>query len=158
MVLLLILYHYRAHQVRRQRAIKYRISKLIAHLCDMYDYLQEIDLENQKVYTYEFHGGDLQIVTKELNSMQELVGPLYPEDAARYPDEVLKSIIERAMKTCSQVEFLVREKQEDGTYQWVSCLFQGIKKDKSHSRSCLLLKHKVNEQRSQELDEERKQG
>lgn len=155
-VLLLILYHIRAHQVRRQRSIKYRISKLIAHLCEMYDCLENIDLQNQKVYSYEFRNGDLQIVPRELNKMQELVGPLHPEDAARYSDEVLKSLIERAMKTCSQVEFIIRERQEDGTYHWVSCLFQGIKKDKAHSRSCLLLKHRVNEQSSQEQDEERK--
>ena len=155
-VLLFLLYHYRAHQVRRERSIKYRISKLILHLCDTYDCLEDIDLQNQKVYSYEFHDGDLQIIPRDLHKMQDLVGPLHPEDAGRYPDAVLKSLIERAMKTCSQVEFIVREQQDDGTYHWVSCLFQGIKKDKAHSRSCLLLKHSVNEQNVQELDVERK--
>lgn len=155
-LLLLLLYRFRAHQVRRERSIKYRISKLITHLLDMYDCLEDIDLQNQKVYSYEFNKGELQVVPRTFHEMQDLVGPLHPEDAGRYSDEVLKSLIERAMKTCSQVEFIVRERQDDGTYRWTSCLFQGIKKDKAHSRSCLLLKHRVNEQPSQELAEARK--
>ncbi len=155
-VLLLLLYHFRVHQVRQQRSIKYRIGKLVAHLCDTYDCLEDIDLPNGIVYSYEFHNSDLEEVSRPLNTMQDLVGPLHPEDAVKYPDEVLKSLIERAMKTCSQVEFTVRERQKDGTYQWVSCLFQGIKRDKAHSRSCLLLKHRVNDLRSQELDQARK--
>ncbi len=33
-ILLLVLYQYRARQVRRQRGIKYRLSKPISPLCD----------------------------------------------------------------------------------------------------------------------------
>ena len=151
-VLLLLLYKFRAHQVRRERSIKYRISNLIAHLCDTYDCLEDVDLKEQIVYSYNFREGELQIEKTPLVHMQQLVGPLHPSDAVKYTDEMVKSLIEKAMKTCSQVEFTCREKQADGTYHWVSCLFQGIKKDKAHSRSCLLLKHQVDDMRTREME------
>ena len=56
------------------------------------------------------------------------------------------------MKTCSQVEFTAREKGPDGEFHWKSFLFQGLKNDKIHSRSCLLLKRGVDDSHCAEME------
>ena len=50
------------------------------------------------------------------------------------------------------MEFTAREKGADGTFHWKSFLFQGVKNDKIHSRSCLLLKRDVDDSRSAEME------
>lgn len=151
-ILLLVLYQYRARQVRRQRGIKYRLSKLISHLCDTYEQMEDIDWKNQIYYTYVIHDGKLNVQEKPFQNVTELAGELHPEDARKYTEDFLRSAVEKAMKTCGQVEFTAREKQKDGSYRWMSYLLQGIKKDKTHRRSCLLLKHGVDDMHSQEME------
>lgn len=48
LVLLLIAYRFRTHQVRRERKIRYRIARMIAHLCDTYDSLEDVDWKNRR--------------------------------------------------------------------------------------------------------------
>ena len=151
-VLLLIAYRFRVHQLRRQRRLTYQISGMISHLCDTYDSLEDVDWKKQKAYRYHFRDGRLEIQERDLDSLSDLIGPLLPEDAAKYPEEVLKGYLEKAMKTCQPVEFTAREKAADGTWHWKSILFQGVKKDAIHTRSCLLLKRDVNDTRGAEME------
>lgn len=152
LVLLLIAYRFRTHQVRRERKIRYRIARMIAHLCDTYDSLEDVDWKKQKVYRYHFVNGDLEIQERDIEGVGDLIGPLHPSDALKYTEDYLKGAIEKAMKTCCPVEFTAREKGADGTFHWKSFLFQGVKNDKIHSRSCLLLKRDVDDSRSAEME------
>ncbi|WP_297862454.1 HAMP domain-containing sensor histidine kinase [uncultured Acidaminococcus sp.] len=152
LVLFFIAYRFRTHQLRRERKMRYRIARMIAHLCDTYDSLEDVDWKKQKVYRYQFVDGDLKIQERDIDGMEDLIGPLHPGDALKYTEEYLKGAIEKAMKTCCPVEFTAREKGEDGVYHWKSFLFQGIKNDKLHRRSCLLLKRGVDDSHSQEME------
>lgn len=152
LVLFFIAYRFRTHQLRRERKMRYRIARMIAHLCDTYDSLEDVDWKKQKVYRYQFVDGDLKIQEWDIDGMEDLIGPLHPGDALKYTEEYLKGAIEKAMKTCCPVEFTAREKGEDGVYHWKSFLFQGIKNDKLHRRSCLLLKRGVDDSHSQEME------
>lgn len=152
LVLLFIAYRFRVHQLRRQRRLTYQISGMISHLCETYDSLEDVDWKKQKAYRYHFQDGRLEIQERDIDSLSDLIGPLLPEDAAKYPEEVLKGYLEKAMKTCRPVEFTAREKAADGTWHWKSILFQGVKKDAIHTRSCLLLKRDVNDSRGAEME------
>ncbi|WP_278675206.1 HAMP domain-containing sensor histidine kinase [Acidaminococcus fermentans] len=152
LVLFFIAYRFRTHQLRRERKIRYRIARMIAHLCDTYDSLEDVDWKKQKAYRYQFVDGDLKIQERDIDGMEDLIGPLHPGDALKYTEAFLKGAIEKAMKTCSPVEFIAREKGSDGVYHWKSFLFQGIRNDKLHRRSCLLLKRGVDDSRSAEME------
>ena len=114
-VLLLIAYRFRTHQVRRERKIRYRIGRMIAHLCDTYDSLEDVDWKKQKAYRYHFVDGDLKIDQRDIEGIGDLIGPLHPSDGLKYNEDYIKGAIEKAMKTCSPVEFIAREKGADGT-------------------------------------------
>lgn len=152
LVLFFIAYRFRTHQLRRERKMRYRIARMIAHLCDTYESLEDVDWKKQKVYRYRFVDGDLQIQERDIDGVGDLIGPLHPGDALKYSEEYLKGAIEKAMKTCSQVEFTAREKGPDGEFHWKSFLFQGLKNDKIHSRSCLLLKRGVDDSHCAEME------
>lgn len=152
LVLLLIAYRFRTHQVRRERKIRYRIGRMIAHLCDTYDSLEDVDWKKQKAYRYHFVDGDLKIDQRDIEGIGDLIGPLHPSDGLKYNEDYIKGAIEKAMKTCSPVEFIAREKGADGTFHWKAFLFQGVKNDKIHRRSCLLLKRDVDDSRSAEME------
>ena len=83
LVLLLIAYRFRTHQVRRERKIRYRIARMIAHLCDTYDSLEDVDWKKQKVYRYHFVNGDLEIQERDIEGVGGLIGPLHPSDALK---------------------------------------------------------------------------
>lgn len=151
LVLLLIAYRFRVHQLRRERKLRYRISGMISHLCDTYDSLEDVDWKKQKAFRYHFRDGRLELQERDIDGMGDLIGPLHPEDAAKYTDEVLKGFLEKAMKTCQPVEFTAREKGADGAFHWESILLQGVKKDAIHTRSCLLLKRNVDDSRGAEM-------
>ena len=54
--------------------MRYRIARMIAHLCDTYESLEDVDWKKQKVYRYRFVDGDLQIQNGTSTS-GDLIGP-----------------------------------------------------------------------------------
>ena len=64
--------------------------------------------------------------------------------------------MDRVMKTCTQEEIIVREKNANGKYQWIAYLFQGVHCDKQYHRNCLLLKRNINAFKSKELEQREK--
>ena len=82
LVLLLIAYRFRTHQVRRERKIRYRIGRMIAHLCDTYDSLEDVDWKKQKAYRYHFVDGDLKIDQRDIEGIK----PGRPPPSQRRPE------------------------------------------------------------------------
>lgn len=152
LVFMLILYIMKSGQMHRERKGKEKISRLIAHLCDVYEQVEEVDFDNKIATVYTIKDGDVDVNNVEAKKLEEVAKSLHPEDGAKYTVEALRIIVERAMKTCSQEELVVREKREDGTYQWMSYLFQGVRRDNQHHRNCLFLKHCVDDIKSKELE------
>lgn len=152
LVLLFIGYRVRTHQVRKGRRFKYQVGGLLSHLCTTYDEMEDVDWKNQKAERYNFQNGEIRTETRDINSMEDLIGPLHPGDAMKYTPEFIRGAMEKAMKTCGQVEFTAREKKSDGSYVWTSFLFQGIKSGSTHERSCLLLKRNVDSARGEEME------
>ena len=93
LVLLLIAYRFRTHQVRRERKIRYRIGRMIAHLCDTYDSLEDVDWKKQKAYRYHFVDGDLKIDQRDIEGIGDLIGPLHPSDGLKYNEDYIKGAI-----------------------------------------------------------------
>lgn len=151
-VLLFLGYRIRTYQVRKERQIKYQINGLLSHLCTTYDQMEDVDWKNQKVQRYTFADGTIHTESHEISGVTDLIGPLHPEDAGKYTPEFIKGAIEKAMKTCSQIEFTAREKKNDEAFEWTSFLLQGIRSGATHERSCLLLKRNVDAARGEEME------
>lgn len=151
-ILLFLGYRIRTYQVRKERQFKYRINGLLSHLCTTYDQIEDVDWKNQKVQRYMFSDGKIHAESHEIGGVTDLIGPLHPEDAGKYTPEFIKGSIEKAMKTCSQIEFTAREKKNDDAFEWTNFLLQGIRSGVAHERSCLLLKRNVDTTRSEEME------
>ncbi|MCH3950685.1 MAG: response regulator [Acidaminococcus sp.] len=151
-LILLILYSFRTRQMRRERGIKYRISKLISYLCTAYESVQEVDWKHQTTSRFFCDGTKVLVEQRKFGSVADLLGEFHPGDLVRYSPENLRVEFEKAMKTCGMFEFSARIKGKDGNYQWMSFLVQGVRKDKTHNRNFLLLEHRIDDQKSQEME------
>lgn len=151
-VILLLLCYFRTRQARRERGIRYRISRLISYLCDTYDTVEEVDWKHQVSYRYSCEGATVHVEKKTFASVPELMGEFHPGDLPRYSPDNLRVAFEKAMKTCGCFEFQARVKKSEDTYQWTSFLIQGVRKDKNHNRDFLLLAHPVDDLKSQEME------
>ena len=154
LLLLLILYIMKSGQMHRERKVKERISTLISHLCDIYTQVEEVDFDKGEATVYSMKDGAVEVTHVPAKKLEELIAEFHPDDAEKYTPNALKVIIERAMKTCSQEELIVREANSDGTYQWMSYLFQGVHRDNQHHRNCLFLKHSVDDVKRKELEQQ----
>jgi len=154
LLLLLILYVIKSGQCNRERKIKEKISILISHLCDVYTQVEEVDFDKGETTVYAMKEGEVEVSTKPVQKLEAIVANFHPDDAEKYTPNALQVIVERAMKTCSQEELIVREANNDGTYQWMSYLFQGVRRDNQHHRNCLFLKHSVDDVKRKELEQQ----
>ena len=152
-LLLLILYAMKSGQMHRERKRKEEIATLIAHLCEAYDRVEELDLDNKTATVYSMQEGEVNVETCPLESFEAMSARLHPDDSTKYSPKIISNIMERVMKTCTQEELIVREKTEQGTYEWMSYLFQGIRRDNQYHRNCLFLKHSVDLVKSKELEQ-----
>ncbi len=149
---LLVLYLYKSRQMHRERELKDKIALLILHLCDAYDQVEEWNFDSKTAAVYSVDSDIVEVTQRSIEGPGELLQDMYPEDAAKYPEEKLKLLFERVMKTCAQDELIVRVKNANGSYQWVSYLLQGVKRDNKHHRNCLVMKHSVDSVKSKELE------
>ena len=153
LLFMLILYIIKSGQMHRERKIKEKISTLISHLCDVYSQVEEVDFEKGVATVYAMKDGEVEVTTQPVKKMEEIAAGFHPDDAEKYTPNALRVIVERAMKTCSQEELIVREAASDGTFQWMSYLFQGVRRDNQHHRNCLFLKHSVDDVKRKELEQ-----
>ena len=153
LLFMLILYIIKSGQMHRERKIKEKISTLISHLCDVYSQVEEVDFEKGEATVYAMKNGEVEVTTQPVKNMEEIAANFHPDDAEKYTPNALRVIVERAMKTCSQEELIVRETSTDGTFQWMSYLFQGVRRDNQHHRNCLFLKHSVDDVKRKELEQ-----
>lgn len=151
-IVLLVLYFLKSRQMRRERALKNKIALLILHLCDAYDQVEEWNLDAKTAAVYSVNDNIVEVSQQQIEGPGELLKDMYPEDAAKYSEEKLRLIFERVMKTCTQDELIVRVKNNAGSYEWVSYLLQGVKRDDKHHRNCLVMKHSVDSVKSKELE------
>lgn len=151
-ILLLIMYLLKSKQVNKERQIKNKIALLILHLCDAYAQVEEWNFDNKTASVYSVADEVVEVNQRKITGPGELLQDMYPEDAEKYSEEKLRLIFERVMKTCTQEEIIVRVKNEKGSYEWMSYLLQGVKRDNQHHRNCLVMKHSVDNVKSKELE------
>lgn len=98
---LLVLYLYKSRQMHRERELKDKIALLILHLCDAYDQVEEWNFDSKTAAVYSVDSDIVEVTQRSIEGPGELLQDMYPEDAAKYPEEKLKLLFERVMKTCA---------------------------------------------------------
>ena len=152
-LILLVLYAMKSGQMHKERKRKEEIATLIEHLCEAYNQVEELDLDNNIATVYSMLDGEVDVSVCEMLHLEDVSSSMHPDDAAKYTPEMLRTIMDRVMKTCSQEELIVREKTPQGVYNWTSYLFQGVRRDNQHHRNCLFMKHSVDGVKSKELEQ-----
>ena len=132
------------------------LEELISYLCLTYEKVEKIDVDNNSVTSYSLENEKLIIKKSEFKDINLIRENFHPDDAAALENNVIKNIMDRVMKTCTQEEIIVREKNSNGKYQWMAYLFQGVHCDKQYHRNCLLLKRNINTFKSKELEQREK--
>jgi len=151
--ILVLLYVLNLKRMKLEREKKATLEELISYLCMTYDQVEKINLDNNIVTSYNLVGGDLIVKNCALENIEILKNKFHPDDTNRLGEMTIKSIMDRVMKTCGQEELIVREKNDEGNYQWMAYLFQGVRSDKQYHRNCLLLKRNINALKSKELEQ-----
>ena len=152
LVLLLILALVQRSKLKKTKKLNAQYSEFITNLCLAHDSVAEIDPENKQIISYKIKDEKLSAIVKALPSAEELLNRFNPLDTKQFQTDTIPAILERVMKTCTQEEYILREKQKDGQYHWMSIMVQGVKKEASqHQRVCLLLKRNVEVTQSKEV-------
>jgi len=156
LLLLLLIHLFNSKRLKLLRENKAVLEELISYLCMTYDQVEKIDVDNSIVTSYSLENGELVVKKGEFKDINLVRENFHPDDAIGLENNAVKNIMDRVMKTCSQEEIIVREKNAAGQYQWMAYLFQGVHCDKQYHRNCLLLKRNINDFKSKELEQREK--